>query len=631
MKPILFPKTATTFETQGVGVLADATSCKVTEERNGTYELKMQYPITGQHYADIGDDCILYAIPSPYRGPQPFRIYRTSKPINGIVTINARHIRYDLAFIPLNPFTASNAPAAMAGLQSNAAIPSNFTFWTDKTTAANFAVSVPSATSSILGGQTGSILDVYGGEYEFDDFTVKLYDQRGEDNGVTIRYGKNLTDLEQERNIYNVTTGIYPYWMSTDGATLVTCNPKIVYTSGTYERQKIIPVDFSQDFQDAPTPEQLLERAQAYVQNNNIGVPSVSLTVSFVQLEQTEQYKNLVLLEKCDLCDTVTVEYEKLGVSAKAKIVKIVTDVLLERYESVEIGEVRTNIADTIANQQQQIQQRPTSSVVQQIASAITAAILGAKGGAVRLLDTNGDGVPDTLYIADNADPNQAVKVWRFNYEGWGASENGYNGPFKLGASLDDGFMADFITAGTLNCALLKVINLVAQGVELTGNFKTTNGNYFASLWAGVFAMGIVSALNPNTENNYVQVTTSSSDPDNGSGRIMVYKFVNGQGTLVTDIVGENITTGGVTASGNINANGSIYAGDSINSSGNVNVSGNISADGGATVDGNVYVGGVLQLKNGQIRIQDGQNTLTFNLVRMTNGGTDYWVIASPA
>ena len=256
MKPILFSKTATTFETQGLGVLADATSCKVTEERNGTYELEMQYPITGQHYADIGDDCILYAIPSPYRGPQPFRIYRTSKPINGIVTINARHIRYDLAFIPLNPFTASNAPAAMAGLQSNAAIPSNFTFWTDKTTAANFAVSVPSATSSILGGQTGSILDVYGGEYEFDDFTVKLYNQRGEDNGVTIRYGKNLTDLEQERNIYNVTTGIYPYWISTDGATLVTCDPKIVYTSGTYERQKIIPVDFSQDFQDAPTPEQ---------------------------------------------------------------------------------------------------------------------------------------------------------------------------------------------------------------------------------------------------------------------------------------------------------------------------------------------------------------------------------------
>lgn len=590
MKPILYPAAETEFVSQGLGVLSDAISCTVTEERNGLYELEMEYPIDGQHFPDLTDRCLIFAIPSPYRNPQPFRIYRTTKPINGKCTIYARHIRYDLAGVPVKPFSASNAPGAMAGLQTNAAISNPFTFWTNKTTAANFSAAVPSATSSLLGGQTGSILDVYGGEYEFDKFAVKLYDQRGQDNGVTIRYGKNMTDLEQDRNIYNVATGIYPYWQAADGSTLVTCDPAIVPAPGTYDFEKVVPVDFSQDFQDAPTPEQLLERAQTYVQSNNIGVPTVSLTVSFVQLEQTEQYKNLALLEKCDLCDTVTVQYEKLGVSAKAKIVKIVTNVLLERYDSVEIGEVRANIADTIANQQSQIQNRPTSSIVQQIANAITAAIIGAKGGAVRLLDTNGDGEPDTLYIADNPDPAQAVKVWRFNYEGWGASKNGYNGPFTVAASIDDGLYADFITAGTLNCALLNVINLVAQGVQLTGDFKTTSGNYFAKLWAGVFAMGIMSALNPNTENTYVQTTTSSSDPDNGSGRVSVYKFANGQGTLGTDIVGENITTE------------------------------------------NVYIGGVLQLKNGQIRPNDGQNTLTVDWVRIPDAsGTAYWVLGSRA
>lgn len=531
MKPILFPADATSFSTQGLGVLSDATSCQVTEERNGTYELEMRYPITGQHYADIGDDCILYAIPSPYRGPQPFRIYRTSKPINGIVTINARHIRYDLAFVPLNPFTASNAPGAMAGLQSNAAISNNFTFWTNKTTVADFAVSVPSATSSILGGQTGSLLDVYGGEYEFDAFAVKLYDQRGQDNGVSIRYGKNLTDLEQERNIYNVTTGIYPYWASSDGDTLVTCDPKIVYASGIYDRQKIIPVDFSQDFQDAPTPQQLLERAQAYVQSNDIGVPEVSLTVSFVQLEQTEQYKDMVLLEKCDLCDTVTVEYEKLGVSAKAKIVKIVTDVLLERYESVEIGEVRTNIADTIANQQQQIQQRPTSGAVQQIANSIAAAIIGAKGGAVRLLDTNGDGEPDTLYIADNPDPSQAVKVWRFNYEGWGASQNGYDGPFEMGAALGVGLYADFITAGTLNAALVNVINLTANSIT-AGILKSKNEQTYINLDTGVGQInGVFQTSGEDISGNTYNVKLSG-------GAIQFLKNGNQVGTLYVDSSG---------------------------------------------------------------------------------------------
>ena len=297
---------------------------------------------------------------------------------------------------------------------------------------------------------------------------------------MASRYGKTMTELQKDRHIYNVDTGIYPYWQSSDGSTLVTCNPAIVPAPGTYDFEKVVPVDFSQDFQDAPTPEQLLERAQTYVQSNNIGVPTVSLTVSFVQLEQTEQYKNLALLEKCDLCDTVTVQYEKLGVSAKAKIVKIVTNVLLERYDSVEIGEVRTNIADTIANQQGQINQKPSVGAVQGIANAIAQAIIGAKGGAVRLLDTNGDGEPDTLYIADNPDPPHAVKVWRFNYEGWGASTHGYDGPFEMGAALGVGLYADFITAGTLNAALVDVINLIADHVV------STSGDYTLDIWAAV-------------------------------------------------------------------------------------------------------------------------------------------------
>lgn len=513
MKPILFPSTATEFKTQGLGALSDAISCCVTEERNGKYELEMEYPVDGIHFSEIAKRCILLAIPSPYRLPQPFRIYRITKPLNGVCTIYAQHISYDLSKTPLNPFTAANAPAAMNSLSANAAIPSEFTFWTDKATAANFAVTVPSKTRGVLGGQAGSILDVYGGEYEWDGFTVKLHNQRGNDNGVVIRYGKNLTDLEQDENISNVLTGIYPYWTDTDG-NLVVCDPKIINAPGTYDFRAVEPVDFSQDFDEQPTPAQLQKRAENYVQANNIGIPVVSISVSFVQLEQTEEYKDLALLEKCDLCDTVTVQFEKLGVNARAKIVKIVTDVLLERYDSVEIGDARTNIADTISDQQQEIQKRPTSSAVENIASQITAAILGAKGGAVRLLDTNNDGVPDTLYIADNPDPAQAQKVWRFNYEGWGASKTGYNGPFTIAAGIEDGLYADFITAGTLNCALLNVINLVAQGVELTGNFRTTNGNFMMEMWAAVFAL---------SDGNNMRTRIYTTATSNSIGNVQVF------------------------------------------------------------------------------------------------------------
>lgn len=482
MKPILFPSTATEFTTHGLGVLTDAISCTVTEERNGAFELTMQYPDTGVHFDEITDRCIIYAIPSPYRAPQPFRIYRITRPMDGIIMVYAQHITYDLSGVPLNPFTAVNAPDALSKLSLNAAVDSPFTFWTDKATVASFAVSTPSSTRSVLGGSSGSILDVYGGEYEWDGFTVRLYGHRGYDNGVVISYGKNLTDIEQDRNISNVATGIYPYWTNAEGA-LVTCDPKIINAPGTYDFTRVVPVDFSNDFETQPTPAQLQARAEKYVEDNKIGIPKTSITASFVQLEQFPEYENLALLEKCDLCDTVTIRYPQLGVKAKAEIVKIETDVLLERYNSVEIGDVRTNIADTIVGQQQEIKQKPSETYLREAVLALTETILGASGGAVRLLDTNNDGMPDTLYIADDPDPTKARNVWRFNHEGWGASESGYNGPFTYGATLKNGMVADFITAGTLNADLVNIVNLIANHVV------SRNAGFEMDLWAAVLRL----------------------------------------------------------------------------------------------------------------------------------------------
>lgn len=516
MKPILFPSTATEFTTHGLGVLTDAIICTVIEERNSAFELTMQYPDTGVHFDEITDRCIIYAIPSPYRSPQPFRIYRITRPMDGIIMVYARHLTYDLSGVPLNPFTAVNAPDALSKLSLNAAVDSPFTFWTDKSTVASFAVSVPSSTRSVLGGSSGSILDVYGGEYEWDGFTVRLYGQRGYDNGVVISYGKNLTDIEQDRNISNVATGIYPYWTNAEGA-LVTCDPKIVNAPGTYDFTRVIPVDFSGDFEEQPTPEQLQERAEKYVEDNKIGIPKTSITASFVQLEQFAEYEDLALLEKCDLCDTVTIRYPQLGVEAKAEIVKIETDVLLERYNSVEIGDVRTSIADTIAGQQQEINQKPSETYMRSAVLALTATILGASGGAVRLLDTNDDGMPDTLYIADDPDPTKARKVWRFNYEGWGASENGYNGPFTMGATLEDGFIANFIKTGTLDAELVNIVNLIADHVV------SKNGGFEMSLWAAVLKL-----------------------MENSNLRVRIYSTGQGAGGLVQVFSGTVTDAGGL-------------------------------------------------------------------------------------
>lgn len=502
MKPILFPSTATEFTTQGLGALSDAISCIVTEERNGLYELEMQYPQSGIHFSEIQNRCIIYAIPSPYREAQPFRVYRITRPINGIATIYAQHISYDLAGIPINPFTAGSAAEALSGMASHTAVESHFSFWTDKSTTANFSVLVPSASRSVLGGMEGSILDVYGGEYLFDKFFVRLYNQRGNDNGVVIRYGKNLTDVEQDANISSVATGVLPYWVGAEGE-LVQGN--IVNVDGTFDFVRIMTIDFSSDFENQPTTSELETRAMQYIKSNKIGVPSVSISVSFVQLEQTEEYKDLALLEKCDLCDTVTIQFEALGINAKAEIVRIITDVLLERYESVEVGDIRANIAYTIADQQQKIEKAPTTSAMQKAINNATNWITSADGYVIAVKDDNGTW-KEILFL-DTPSAETAKNVLRINTNGIGFSTNGVNGPYRNAWTIDGSLVADFITTGTLNAALAKIINIDATNINTgtlnadlikAGAIQSVNGVTNINMETGVQRFRQQSSLDPN-------------------------------------------------------------------------------------------------------------------------------------
>ena len=353
--PILYSATETNFDHNGFGILGDCVSCEVIEEANGIFELSMAYPMDGIHFEDISDRTIIKAKADQFRDPQLFRVYAISKPMSGIVLVSAEHISYDLSGIPVSSFSAPTASTALEGLKENAVVPCQFDFWTDKETQANFKVSVPASIRSRLGGVAGSILDVYGGEYEFDNYTVKLHNNRGMNRGVSIRYGKNLTDIQQEQNCSNVATGVYPYWVDSEGKVLVELPEKIVNAPGTYNFVKIRTLDLSAEFEEAPTVEQLRERTESFVRANDIGIPNVSLTISFAQLDQTEEYKHLALLERVSLFDTINVEFPALKVSATAKAVKMVYDVLADRVKSVTLGSVRANIADTVANQEQKI------------------------------------------------------------------------------------------------------------------------------------------------------------------------------------------------------------------------------------------------------------------------------------
>lgn len=356
----------------GLGVLADAISCIATHQLNGQDEIVMQYPITGWLFDQIQLRAIIMARVDRTRGNQPYRIYRITKPINGIITIYGRHLAYDLAGIVVRPYSSLTITDALAGLSEYAVTENPFTFSTTRTTTANFKVTIPTPVWSLMGGQTGSLLDVYGGEYTFNGYSITLENRVGADNGVSVRYGVNMTNLEQDASCADCYTGVIAYWQRDDAVVY----SDLADASGTYGYTKVKVVDMSDKWEEQPTKAQLTEAAEKYIKNNNIGVPKVSWMVAFVPLDMTEEYKDIAALEAVALGDTVKVKFVKLGVDASARVSEIKWNVLLDRYISVSLGSVKSNIANTIASQGREIDTLPTEDDVKKVAYAVASGIV---------------------------------------------------------------------------------------------------------------------------------------------------------------------------------------------------------------------------------------------------------------
>ena len=524
---ILYDHDEEAFTSNGLGALSDAASCTVTEERNGGYEVEMEYPLTGSHFSDIQKRRILYVKPNPYDDPQPFRIYSITKPINGIVTVHAAHLSYDTSgsIVKLFPADAGSASAAMSYLK-NFSVPSTpFTFFTNVGKSGTMSVPKPSSIRSLLGGSDGSILDTFGGEYLFDKWNISLLESRGSNRGVTIRYGKNMTDLEQEENDTDFYTGVYPFWYSESengGLVTLSANDGIVNAPGNYDFVKIMPLDLSsEDFSkettdsegytttiEKPTEAELLAAAQKYIANNKIGIPKVSLDVSFVMLAQTEEYKDFARLETVKLCDTVTVEFEKLGVKTTAKCIKTVYNVLTDKYDSIELGEPKSSLAETVSNQGTLIEEASDKSYMERAIQNATDLIMSGKLGGYVTVTKN------EIYIADNKDLDKAVKVWRWNSGGLGYSSSGKDGPFGTAMTSDGKIVADYISTGNLDCSVLNVSNIHGDSIL-------------------VDTIGALNGINQETD-SYQYIKTGLLDSDGNYGIAIGQLTTNSDGTIST-------------------------------------------------------------------------------------------------
>lgn len=463
MKPILFDASATTFNTNGIGRL-DAISCVVSEELNGIFELEMVYPASGPRFSDLVVSNIILAQPYDGADPQPFRIYKVGKAMAGRVTVSARHLSYQLNWIPVMPFNYSSLSDCLAKLKSYSVYTNPFEFWTNKTVTTGGTFTEPLPCRSMLGGVQGSVLQRYGGDYEWDNWTVKLWLRRGSDKGVRISYGKNLIDANQETNIENTYTGVMPYYIDSDTDAVTTLPEKYVLasTASKFPFLRIQTVDFSSEFEQIPTVAQLRARAERYITENKIGHPHVSVDVSFIALWQTEEYANIAPLERVQLGDTVTVHFDKLDIDEQARVVAYEYDVLRERYNQVTIGDLKSSLAKTFVDQGHLIEETANSITdeVRKGTSWLT------KGNGYVVAVKNTDGSWKELLFLDTPSIQTAKKVLRINENGIGFSDNGVNGDYAQSWTLDG-----VLSLGGLNNAYGS-LQLLNANAKVTAEFS---------------------------------------------------------------------------------------------------------------------------------------------------------------
>lgn len=480
MIPILYKPDAKT----KIGWLAEASDCQCTEERNGVFELEFQYPMLGRYAADLVIDRYVKAKPNATAANQFFHIRKVSKPINGMFTVSCEHISYALSGYPVPTVSASgNAQVAINAILTAAknqlGKDTGFSVaTTDITLPSSIALTNVSARAA-LGGVSGSVLDVYGGEYEFDNHTIKLHKARGKDRGVRIAYGRNMTELKCDIDMDSAYTGIYGY-VKNDNVDLHSYK---VVTNSSGINAKTLMRDFSSDFSggDGKITQSGLDSAvSAYAAANDINSPTVSMMVSFVDLSQSPEYASFSALESVSLCDTVQIYHKDLNINIKAKVIKTVYDVLRERYTSIDLGSPRANFADVIkqtVNEAKDLRGQLvsaksdlTAAYEKAIADA-TAAITGNSGGYVRL---NPSQNPQEILIMDTPNISTAKNIWRFNLSGFGHSSGGYSGSYRTAITQDGHIVADFIDTGILNA------NIIRAGI-----MQSTNGEFSFNLESG--------------------------------------------------------------------------------------------------------------------------------------------------
>lgn len=353
MIPILFDSTETLFDTNGVCRLSDSISCLVTEERNGIYECDFEYPVDGAYFDEIRCGRIIACTHEDSVDVQPFDIVGYSRPINGVVKFHATHISYRQKEIVARGSSISTLSAAFDMLKSSASPSNPFKYETDlasSTINMGAADGIPRTVRQLLGGVEGSILDTWGGEYQWDKWTVRLLNNRGNEKDFAIRYGVNMIDYNEDIDYSETYSAVFPFWSSgEDDDRTIVLGGRVDSGMETYSGRNIcVPLDLSDKFETAPTASDLRDFASAYMRTKQVNLPKQNISVDFIRLQDSEEFSQYAELLQCKLCDYIPVIFPWYGVQGRYKIVKTVYNVLTDRYESMELGDLSMSLSEAL-------------------------------------------------------------------------------------------------------------------------------------------------------------------------------------------------------------------------------------------------------------------------------------------
>lgn len=483
MIPILFgPNEGLTngFTSNGIGRLSACSRCEVTESINEMFELEMDYPMSGPHFTDLRTGNIIGAVPFQNGSIQGFEIYKISKPINGIATVYARHVSYRLSDIPVNKFSYHGLKSLFTALPTIGYESCPFTFSTDETSTADYVTTLPRSIRETLIGSKESVLTMYGGEFQWDNYKVIHRKNRGSDKGAVVRYGKNITDLKQEENIEKTITGILPYYNSNEIYRILDA-PRQSENADKFSYHKTAIMDCTSDFENPPSMAALAWWAETYMQKNKVGVPVISMTVSFVDLKSTYEYMG-VPMPSINLGDTVTVIFEKLGISEKSHVNKTVWNVLTDSYESIDIGERKETLTDELEKTSVLAGAAMTDAKMSYALDKATGTLNSGLRGHV-VMNRNSDGWANELLFLDNENISSAKSILRINMAGIGFSSTGYNGNFYQSWTLDGKMSLGGVNNGygdlwLLSSQAVPMVELDNEGLKL---WNITDAGYLAN------------------------------------------------------------------------------------------------------------------------------------------------------